>query len=366
MLDKQSIQELVKSQDPNVGMAQAFFTNDKIFDISYEAIFKKQWIFITHLSFFKDKDIFIYNLKEGYLEIKKLENGNLDIKHSISKAPCHLKVYESLVFINLSESPYSFDEFIKPLDPYIKMHGLNDGRIVYQKDFIFNASHLATIHNWKECNHCSSHGEFGHKDYVGLHGRIYCDSFGAGIGSGIQSAEFNKRLNDWKIETQKKGLFVGEYSEDTDKYFRIAERTPLPKGIMSETIDGSYSCSSLMGDFKTIGPDFGYTACGTSPYNSFVANNEFVILFLFSPVSQNRTIVRQYWVAHQDAKVDIDKMIFLWMVTSQEDSQLCEINQKGIESRFYQPGIYGKLEKSLVQYQEFYLNHLHDHLSDLS
>ena len=44
-------------------------------------------------------------------------------------------------------------------------------------------------------------------------------------------------------------------NSDTDKFFRIAERTPLPEGIKSETMDGSYSCSSLMGDFKTIGPD---------------------------------------------------------------------------------------------------------------
>ena len=161
-------------------------------------------------------------------------------------------------------------------------------------------------------------------------------------------------------------MFVGEYSEETNKYFRIAERTPLPEGIMSETMDGSYSCSSLMGDFKTIGPDHGYTAIGFSPFNSFVANNEFVILFLFTPVSQNKTIVTQYWVTHKDAEVDIDKMIFLWDQTSTEDSQLCEMNQKGIESRAYQPGKYGELETSLIQYQKFYLSHLQKYVNGLT
>ena len=364
MID-QNIRDIIKNQDPNKGMDQLFFTNKALFDLSYEAVFKKQWVFLTHLSYFNENNTFIYQINGGFVEIKKSKDNNLTISSSLPDFKCHLKVYESLIFVNFSEVPYSFEEFIKPLEPYIKIHGLNDGKIAFQKDFIFNASHLATIHNFKECAHCWG-GEFTHKDYLSVHGEAYCNSYGAGVGSGIESPEFNQRIKDWTLESQNKGLFVGEYSEDTNKYFRIAERTPLPEGIMSETMDGSYSCSSLMGDFKTIGPDHGYTAIGFSPFNSFVANNEFVILFLFTPVSQNKTIVTQYWVTHKDAEVDIDKMIFLWDQTSTEDSQLCEMNQKGIESRAYQPGKYGELETSLVQYQKFYLSHLQNHVNGLT
>jgi hypothetical protein len=45
---------------------------------------------------------------------------------------------------------------------------------------------------------------------------------------------------------------------------------------------------------------------------------------------------------------------------------LCEMNQKGIESRAYQPGKYGELETSLVQYQKFYLSHLQNHVNGLT
>jgi len=120
-----------------------------------------------------------------------------------------------------------------------------------------------------------------------------------------------------------------------------------------------------MGDFKKFGPDKGYTAIGFSPFNSFIANNEFVILFLFTPVKTNKTVVTQMWITHKDAKCDIEKMIWLWDRTTKEDQMLCEMNQKGIESRFYRQGRYGKLENSLAQYQEFYLNHLQNHLNDL-
>ena len=365
MLNRQSIQELISSQNKDAGLHQSFFVNKEVFDLSYEALFHKQWIFVTHLSHFTENTEFIYNLNQGHIEINRLENGNLDIQHSIKNAPCHLRVHESLVFINLSKDPFSFDEFITPLAPYIKIHGLNDGKIAFQKEYIFNASHMATIQNFKECNHCWGGNEFSHKDYLNVHGAEYCNSYGAGVGSGVESDSFDQQIQDWSKENTKRNIFVGEFVEDNPLYFRIAERTPLQNDFLSETKDGQYCCSKLMGDFEKIGPDKGYTAIGFSPFNSFIANNEFVVLFIFTPVETNKTIITQMWITHKDAECDIEKMIWLWDRTTQEDQMLCEMNQKGIESRFYRQGKYGKLEKSLVQYQEFYLNHLQNHLNDL-
>ena len=63
MID-QNIKDLIKNQDPNVGMDQLFFTNKDIFDLSYEAIFKKQWVFLTHLSYFNDNKTFNYKVNK--------------------------------------------------------------------------------------------------------------------------------------------------------------------------------------------------------------------------------------------------------------------------------------------------------------
>ena len=49
MID-QNIKDIIQNQDPNTGMDQLFFTNKALFDLSYEAVFKKQWVFLTHLS----------------------------------------------------------------------------------------------------------------------------------------------------------------------------------------------------------------------------------------------------------------------------------------------------------------------------
>ena len=365
-MNKQSIQELIQSQENDHNLDQAFFCNQELFDLSYQSVFMKQWVFVTHASIFSsNSNTFNFHIQNNVIKIEKISKNKFSANLSSNNKNCHIKVYESLIFINLSSDPYDFEEFISPLKPFIKIHGLEDAKIAYEKEFIFNASHLATIHNFKECAHCTSQGTYGHKDYVGLHGSEYCNSYGAGVGSGIDSKEFADRLYEWTKETKARGNFVDDYTETTDKFFRIAERTPLKENIFSETVDGSRACSHLMGQFKDNYDDNGYTAIGFSPFNSFVANTEFVILFVFVPVSTNKTIVKLMWCTHKDAEVDIEKMIFLWTITTQEDAILCEINQKGIESKSFVPGKYGKLETALVQYQKFYLSHLQNHLNTI-
>ena len=57
MLNRQSIQELISSQNKDSGLHQSFFVNKEVFDLGYEALFHKQWIFVTHISYFKENII---------------------------------------------------------------------------------------------------------------------------------------------------------------------------------------------------------------------------------------------------------------------------------------------------------------------
>ena len=106
---EQNIRDIIQNQDPSMGMDQLFFTNKAVFDLSYDAVFKKQWVFLTHMSYFNDNAIFTYQINDGFIEIKKLEDNSLVISSSIDGYHSHLKVYESLVFVNFSETPHSFD-----------------------------------------------------------------------------------------------------------------------------------------------------------------------------------------------------------------------------------------------------------------
>ena len=66
MID-QNIKDIIQNQDPNKGMDQVFFTNKALFDLSYDAVFKKQWVFLTHLSYFSENETFIYKINGGFI-----------------------------------------------------------------------------------------------------------------------------------------------------------------------------------------------------------------------------------------------------------------------------------------------------------
>lgn len=46
---EQNIRDIIQNQDPSMGMDQLFFTNKAVFDLSYDAVFKKQWVFLTQI-----------------------------------------------------------------------------------------------------------------------------------------------------------------------------------------------------------------------------------------------------------------------------------------------------------------------------
>ena len=73
-------------------MDQLFFTNKDIFDLSYEAIFKKQWVFLTHLSYFNDNKTFNYKVNKGSIEIIQNEDNELVVSSSNVGGHCHLKI----------------------------------------------------------------------------------------------------------------------------------------------------------------------------------------------------------------------------------------------------------------------------------
>ena len=52
---------------------------------------------------------------------------------------------------------------------------------------------------------------------------------------------------------------------------------------------------------------------------------------------------------------DKDELIWLWDVTTVADKRIIEDNQAGVNSRFYEPGPYSKMEDFTNQIIEWYL-----------
>jgi Rieske 2Fe-2S family protein len=75
------------------------------------------------------------------------------------------------------------------------------------------------------------------------------------------------------------------------------------------------------------------------------------------------------WLVRGDAVAgadyDLAKLTWLWQVTSDADKRIVEENQKGVNSRFYEPGPFTPMEKNARRYVEWYLREIADSASNL-
>ena len=357
MLNKQSIQELISSQDKDMGFTldQEFYTDEDIFQIDYQSFFLNHWIFIDHESSLKKiGDYILFNLNYDSVRITKLKD-RVVAKYTSSGKDCCLEIFEGLIFLNFSHNPDNFDEFIAPVKDFIKFHDLANAKIAYRKTYPTRGNWKLTLDNFYECYHCGP----AHPEYCEVHSAEYIQSFGAGSNSGPVSDKFNKELEEWNKKVSDLGHLTGSFEEkNLSYYFRGAERTPLSNGNLSETIDGT-PVSILMGKFRDF--DGGYTTIGISPFNSMLMVNDFATLFRFVPRSTLQTDVELLWLVDKDAilqDADIKKMIWMWDKTTIADQNIIENNQKGVLSSHYAPGKLSDMELKVKSFRNWYLRRL--------
>ena len=403
--------ELISNQKENFPLDQQFYTDPSIYDIDLETFFYNQWIFVGHESQIKNTgDYFLFEIGNESIIIIRDKNSNINcfynvcrhrgshiciekegktkklvcpyhawaydlegnlisarmmdekfIKKDWNLNKCSSKVYEGLIFINLSENPDDFNKFINPVKDFIELHGLSKSKIAFKKTYPTSGNWKLTLDNFHECYHCLP----AHPEYCQVHSKEYIQAYGAGNNTGPESIEFSNQLKEWNKKTENLGYLTGEFSDEGfSNFFRSAERTPFDGNRLSETKDGKPG-SILMGKFKEF--DGGYTTVGTSPFNSLIMSNDFATTFTFIPRGPMETDVEIMWLVHEDAiegkDYDLNNLIWMWDQTTIADKKIIENNQKGVMSKKYIPGPLSKMELGLKKLKKWYLKHLKNKIS---
>ena len=262
-MNKTDLKNLIQKQKSNFTLDQEFYVNEDIFDLDIKNIFSKQWVFVGHVSRIPNYgDYFLFNIgKESIIIIRDkddlvhahynvcrhrgshicLENQgntkalicpyhawtyNLDgslrgarlMEKNFDKSQwhlheCNVKIFEGLIFINLSEKPNSFDEFISPTKKFIEFHGLADAKIAHRQYYPTHGNWKLTLDNFHECYHCQP----SHPEYCQVHDKDYIIAYGAGSNTGPASEKFDKVLSEWNEKVKKMGHLTGKYSEKSPK-----------------------------------------------------------------------------------------------------------------------------------------------------
>jgi Rieske 2Fe-2S family protein len=222
--------------------------------------------------------------------------------------PIHTEVRYGMVFISFSQSPPDIDEALGDFAKFAKVYDLASFECVDTRDYSVDCNWKLIIHNINESLHFPATHPYVHRM------ADYDDARTYDVQGDIISA----------CNRIRKGFNTISLTGKTT-------RPPL-KGIPAGDLD--------LVNWVTILPNLMFGFC-----------TDYIMLQWAWPVSPSACLVRNHWLFHrnQTAQPDFDcnDVIDMWLKTNDEDWEVCERTQRGIESRYWQPGFLS-LDEELV------------------
>jgi glycine betaine catabolism A len=260
--------------------------------------------------------------------------------------------FDGLIFVNLAEKPSPFAELRDHLSPILRPQGMGRGKIALIRDYALDVNWKIIVENNRECYHCPSN----HHGYVSVH-------YDTENGKPHMADEIAERLASCTLRWEKLGLDVSRVntsSNSTSEWFR-ANRTPLRKGMVSESPDGQLVSKILMGGFDD--PDMGTARANTNVNFWCHANADYAHTVRITPVAPERTVVRGYWLVDETAvegrDYDPREISAFHDQVMTEDWEICRRQWRGVTSPIFEPGPYSPaMEQNVERFIGWYMRQM--------
>ena len=287
----------------------------------------------------------VYDL-DGTLRAAKQMPEDFD-KSSFHLHQIHCRELEGFLFISFAETPPDFDHLVSIYQPQMAMYDMSNTKVAYTGNYLVKSNWKLIAENFRECYHCG----VGHPEYCSV-------IIGANLD---QSRERAKQIRAEKYrDWQANGIPTYAVLLDSPQVWYYCERYPYQPGFTTMSEDGK-PLSLPLGHLTN--PDVGVWSIVQYPNFWLDINHDYAWAMHLRPVSATETMVQAQWLVRDDAvegrDYDLDKLIWFWKTTAEQDWKLCADNQAGVNSRYYQPGPYSDYaEGGPGQFVDWYLTHM--------
>jgi phenylpropionate dioxygenase-like ring-hydroxylating dioxygenase large terminal subunit len=240
------------------------------------------------------------------------------------------------------------DEVAVALEPGLQYHGIPKARIAARRNYPTMGNWKLVIENFLECYHCPP----SHNEYCSVMGHV--DALG--YDSAAKSGQWDDRVKQWFAAEADQGSPLTLLGSLVGDGTYGATRAPIGGGRRTQSQDGR-PVAPLMGSTPSFDGGFGYFRY--DPFVHLTTLNDHAVFFQFFPTGPDSTNVTLTWLvdgAARDSDIDVDRMVWLWDVTTLQDKVIIERNADGVRSRAYTPGPYSKLEDWTVRFIDQYLH----------
>ncbi len=267
-------------------------------------------------------------------------------RYGLKRLQC--RVFQGLIFVNFDPDAVSFEPIERDLGPLLAPYGLDRAKVAHRQNYPIASNWKLAVENYCECYHCQP----AHPEYSAGHGRAIpykeCEPLLAEVLDRAESVGLSR------AEMRHSWLAAGPLGTDRD-----FERYPLLRGYLTGSRDGK-PVAPLLGSIT--GYDGGATDLHIGPMTFGLAYCDHVVLYRFTPRGLRNTDCEITWLVNGSAVEgrDYDRaaLTWLWDVTTMADKEIIERNQKGVESRFYEPGPLSPMEDFTHRFLEWYVAHM--------
>lgn len=254
----------------------------------------------------------------------------------------HLRIFQGLIFICAGDEPPDIEAGLRDIAPLTAPFGIENMKIAHIASYLVSANWKLAIENYMECYHCGpAHVEYSRshslKDPKSITAELISEMRRAGKIAGLPVQDFARNGAD----------------VDMDFY---CQRYPLYPGYVTGSQTGA-PLAPLLGDLKRY--DGGTTDIQIGILNNFLAYSDHMIGYRFIPTSLQETTIEVIWFVHKDAVEGTDyikeDLTWLWHVTSQDDEQIINLNQEGVNSYYFTPGPLSEMEWGIRAFYQSYL-----------
>ena len=397
---------LLNEYQPGYGLPRSLYLEQALYSAELDAIWRSGWLFVGYsVEAPNPSDYFVYDIDCDSVIIARAENGSLVATHNVCRhrgsrimthsigharrficpyhqwtyaphgelmscrgmpeeldktqwglKPVALREVAGLIFICLAENHPDFQAAFNLIAPMALPQGFSRARIAHIADYQVPANWKIIWENNRECYHC----EVNHPQYI----KANFDRYDANT----LSEEVQARIDAATVRSQAKWAQVGlvatsahaglfHFPDADGKIWCSANRTALVDGYVSESMDGK-QVAPLMGNYAD--PDVGTLRLRTLPNFWCHTSCDHVVSTRLTPAGPRQTNIRVTWLVDEKAEPErdyrLDRLLPFWLLTSEQDWEICANVQRGVESSAYTPGpLSPKKEYNVISFLNWYV-----------
>ena len=393
-----SIEALIANQKPGYSLDQRFYTDPDVYELELERIVYRNWIFAGHVSQLPEPgDFRVLNVAGESAIIVRGKDGTINGFANVCRhrgslvcleehghtdkfaCPYHGWMYDidgkliaardmpenfdmsahslktvsvgivhGLIFVCFTDDPLSLDACREELAEPMAMFDFENLKVAATKSYDIPANWKLSIENYQECYHCAT----AHPEYARMHTLMLDDGKRARVQAQMLERMPSCGLKEVYVERVDTAAPAGEMGYGYS-------RTALFDKYKTGSKDGE-PVAPLLGkltDFDKGASDFNFGG-----FSFMLAYSDHVVAYVFTPIDHNNSRCEIYWMVRGDAEegkdYDVDKLTWLWDITTISDKEIIVNNSKGVHSKYYQPGPFSGMEKEERIYIDWLLQEL--------